>query len=147
MVLTSKYTIRSIVCEASCHPVTQSLDHSVIQSPGQWSLSHLITWSLSCLVTWSLGHLVTWSLGHLITFGHSVIWSLGPLVPWSLGHSVSQSLGHSVTIFNITTYERTTSGSLGLLRRQISMQKWYIFFFLMPQEICERRPEKTASPV
>ena len=27
-----KYTIRSIVCEASCHSVTQSLGHSVILS-------------------------------------------------------------------------------------------------------------------
>ena len=39
-------TIRSIVCEASCHPVTRSLGH---------------------LVTWSLGHFVTLSLGHLVT--------------------------------------------------------------------------------
>ena len=51
-----KYTIRSIVCEASCHLVTRSLGHSV-------------TWSLCHLVTLSLGHLVTWSrsLGHLVT--------------------------------------------------------------------------------
>ena len=41
-----KYTIRSIVCEASCHSVT-------------WSLGHLVTWSLSHSVTWSLSHLVT----------------------------------------------------------------------------------------
>ena len=27
-----KYTIRSIVCEASCHPVTQSFGHLIIQS-------------------------------------------------------------------------------------------------------------------
>ena len=27
-----KYTIRSIVCEASCHPVTWSLGHSVTQT-------------------------------------------------------------------------------------------------------------------
>ena len=40
-----KYTIRSIVCEASCYSVTRSFGHSV---------------------TWSLGHLVTWSLGHSV---------------------------------------------------------------------------------
>ena len=44
-----KYTIWSIVCEASCHLVTMSLGHSVI-----WSLGHLVTWSLSDSVTWSL---------------------------------------------------------------------------------------------
>ena len=49
-----KYTIRSIVCEASCHSFTRSLGHSVTQSLGH-------------LVTWSLGHLVTRSLGHLST--------------------------------------------------------------------------------
>ena len=49
-----KYTIRSIVCEASCYSVT-------------WSLCHLVTWPLGHMVTWSLGHLVTWSLGHLVT--------------------------------------------------------------------------------
>ena len=42
----SKYTIRSIVCEASCHSVTWSLGHSV---------------------TWSHGHSVTRSLGHSLT--------------------------------------------------------------------------------
>ena len=46
-----KYTIRSIVCEASCHPVTQSFSHLIIQSFGH-------------SVTWSLGHLLTWLLGH-----------------------------------------------------------------------------------
>merc|ERR1712155_206667 len=40
-----KYTFRSIVCEASCHPVTRSLCH---------------------LVTRSLGHSVTWSLSHRV---------------------------------------------------------------------------------
>ena len=77
-----KYTIQSIVCEASCHSIIQSIHHLVTLS-----LSHLViqslTWSLSHLVTsstWSLGHLVTWSLGHLVT-----------LVTWSLGHSVIQS--------------------------------------------------------
>ena len=55
----NKYTIRSIVCEASCHPVTQSFSHLIIQSFG-----HSVTWSLGHLVTWSLGHLVTWLLGH-----------------------------------------------------------------------------------
>ena len=94
-----KYTIRSIVCEASCHPVTQSLvtqsfSFSVIQSPG-----HLVTWSLGHLVTWSLGHSVTWLLGYLVTrsLGHSVTWSLGHSVNQSLGHLVTRSLGHSVT--------------------------------------------------
>ena len=72
----SKYTIRSIVCEASCHPVTRSLSYSV-------------------LVTRSLGHSVTRSLGHLVTrsLNHS-------------SHLVTQSLSHLVTMsfcFNITT--------------------------------------------
>ena len=44
----SKYTIRSIVCEASCHSVT-------------WSFDLLVTWSLGHSVTRSLGHSVTWS--------------------------------------------------------------------------------------
>ena len=56
-----KYTIRSIDCEASCHPVTRSLGHSV-------------TLSLYHLVTWSLGHLVTWShpSHHVFTFSTSL---------------------------------------------------------------------------
>ena len=62
-----KYTIRSIICKASCHPVPRSLGH---------------------LVTRSLGHLVTRSLDHLVTLS---------LSHWSLHHSVTQSLGHSVT--------------------------------------------------
>ena len=38
----TKYTIQSIVCEASCHPIIQfALGHSVT-----WSLNHLITLSL-----------------------------------------------------------------------------------------------------
>ena len=69
-VLTLTYTIRSIVCEASCHPVT-------------WSLGHLVNRSLGHLVTLSISHSVTWSLGHSVTR--------------SLGHSVTWSLGHSVT--------------------------------------------------
>ena len=56
-----KYTIGSIVCETSCHPVTQSFGHSVIRS-----LDHSVTWSLGHLVTWSLGHLVSWSLSHFV---------------------------------------------------------------------------------
>ena len=32
--VTIKYTIRSIVCEASCHPVIQSSGHLVIRSSG-----------------------------------------------------------------------------------------------------------------
>ena len=44
-----KYTIRSIVCEASCHQVTLSLGH---------------------LVTWSLGHSVTRSLGTCVQSVH-----------------------------------------------------------------------------
>ena len=75
-----EYTIQSIVCEASCHPVT-------------WSLGHLGTWALGHSITQSLSHLVTWSLGHLVT--------------QSLGHSVTQSPSHFVTIFNITTYGLT----------------------------------------
>ena len=78
-----KYTIRSIVCEASCHLVTRSFGHSIA-----WSLSHSVTQSLSHLVTRSLGHTATHSLGHSVTcwFGHSVTRSLGHLVTWSLGH-------------------------------------------------------------
>ena len=41
-----KYTIRSIICKASCHLVTRSL-------------SHLVTWLLCHSVTWLLGHFVT----------------------------------------------------------------------------------------
>ena len=47
----SKYTIRSIVCEASCHPVTQSL-----------SLGHSVTQSLCHLVTQSFGQYFDWVL-------------------------------------------------------------------------------------
>ena len=49
-----KYTIRSIVCKASCHLVT-------------WSLGHLVTRSLGHSVAWSLGHSVIRSLGYLVT--------------------------------------------------------------------------------
>ena len=61
-----KYTIRSIVCEASCHSVTRSLAHLVTRSLGHSVLGHSVTRSLGHLVTWSLGHLVTWFLGHLV---------------------------------------------------------------------------------
>ena len=83
------YTIRSIVCKASCQPVT-------------WSLGHLVTWSLGHLVTRSLGHVVTRSTR---SPGHPVIRSLGHSVTLSLGHSVIQSLGNS--IFNMATDELT----------------------------------------
>ena len=46
-----KYTIRSIVCEAS--------------------FRHSVTWSLSLLVTPSLGHLVIWSLDYFVNTGCS----------------------------------------------------------------------------
>ena len=49
-----KYAIRSIVCEASCHPVTRSL-------------GHLVTRSLGHSVTQALGHSVTCSLSHSVT--------------------------------------------------------------------------------
>ena len=76
-----KYTIRSIVCEASCHPVTWSLGHLVT-----WSLGHSVTRSLGHSVTRSLGHSVTWSFGHLHSVTRSLVtWSLGHLVTWSLG--------------------------------------------------------------
>ena len=88
-----KYTIWSTVCEASCH---------------------LVIWSFGHLVIWSIVHLVIWSFGHS-SFGQLVI-----RVIQSFGHSVIQSYGHSVTIFNIATDRRTTLGSPGLLRRQIS---------------------------
>ena len=52
-----KYTIRSIVCEASCHPVTKSFSS----------------------VTRALGHLVTWSLGHLSICSHTILGSIGML--------------------------------------------------------------------
>ena len=44
--ISSKYTIRSIVCKASCHSVPWSLGHSVTRS-----LGHLVTWSLSHMIT------------------------------------------------------------------------------------------------
>ena len=64
-----KYTKQSIVCEASCHPVTQSFGHLISQSFGHMvarSLGHLVTQSFSHVVTRSLGHsdIVTQSLGH-----------------------------------------------------------------------------------
>ena len=107
------YTIRSIVCEASCHPVTQSFGHLIIQSFG-----HLVIQSLGHLVTWSLGHLVTSSvtlslatyfqqniaygqlsakLPGIQSFGHLIIQSFGHIFTQSLGHLVTRSLGHLVT--------------------------------------------------
>ena len=70
----SKYTIRSIVCEASCHPVIRPI-WSSIQS------SHLVICSSGHLVIWSFGYLVIWSFGHLVTrlLCHSVTWSFGHL--------------------------------------------------------------------
>ena len=50
-----KYTIRSIVCETSSHPVNQSFDHLVIGH----SVSHLVTWSLGHSVIQTLGQSVT----------------------------------------------------------------------------------------
>ena len=41
-----KYTIRSIVCEASCHSVTRSLGHSVT-----WSLCHSVSTMLTDWLT------------------------------------------------------------------------------------------------
>ena len=58
----NKYTIRSIVCEASCYSVTRSLGHSVTLS-----LGHSVTGSLGHSVTWSLNHSITWSLSHSVT--------------------------------------------------------------------------------
>ena len=89
-----KYTIRSIVCEASCHSVTRSLSHSVTRS-----LGHLVTRSPGHSVTWSLGHPVTRSPSHPVTRspGHPVTWSPGHSVTRSLGHPVTRSPGHSVT--------------------------------------------------
>ena len=78
-VLINKYTIQSIICEASCHPVTQSLGHLIIQSFG-----HLVTRSLGHLITQSLSHSIAQSLDHLDLVNWS--WSLGHLVTWSLGH-------------------------------------------------------------
>ena len=57
-----KYTIRSIVCEASCHSVTQSLGHLV-----PLSLGHSVTRSLGPSVTRSLGNSVTRSISHTVT--------------------------------------------------------------------------------
>ena len=53
---TMQYTIRSIVCETSCHSVTRSLGHSVPRS-----LGHSVIRSLGHLVTRLLGYLVTQS--------------------------------------------------------------------------------------
>ena len=69
-----KYTIWSMVCKASCHPVL--------------SPSHVVMWSFDHSVTRSLGHSVTRSLGH------SVI--------RSFGHSVNRSLGHLVNCHSVT---------------------------------------------
>ena len=79
----SKYTLRSIVCEASCHHVILSSTHPVTQS-----LGHSVTRSLGHLVTRSLGHSVTRSLGHSVTqsLGHSVTWSLSHLAIRSSCH-------------------------------------------------------------
>ena len=60
----NKYTIRSIVCEASGNLVTRSLSHLVTRS--LWFLGHSVTRSLSHSVTQSLGHSVTQSLGHSV---------------------------------------------------------------------------------
>ena len=62
-----KYTIRSTVCEASCH---------------------LVIWSFSHLVNCSFGHLVIWSfvIRSVSHSGHSVI--------WSFSHSVIRSFSH-----------------------------------------------------
>ena len=94
----SKYTIRSIVCEASCHPIIQSLGHSVTRS-----LSHLVTVSLGHWVIRSLGHSVSWSLGLLVTC------SLVHLVTRSLGHLVTQSLCYSVILFQQCYLHNTTN--------------------------------------
>ena len=40
---TQKYTIRSIVCEASCHLVTQSLGHLVTRSLVHWVIPTLFS--------------------------------------------------------------------------------------------------------
>ena len=53
--LLSKYTIRSIVCEASCHAVSLSFGHLMIQS---------------------LGHLVTRSHGRMVTSHYSSIFNV-----------------------------------------------------------------------
>ena len=90
----TKFTIRTIVCEASWHPVSC---HPVI-----WSLGHLVTRSLGHSVIRSLGHLVTWSLGHLVTQS-LVTSSLGHLVTRSLCLLVTQSIGHYSFIFNVAT--------------------------------------------
>ena len=60
-----KYTIRSIVCETSCHPVTQSFGHVII-----WPLGHSVTQSLGHSVTQPLGYLVTQSL-----FYSTLLWT------------------------------------------------------------------------
>ena len=66
-----KYTIRSIVCEASCHSVTRSLGHSVTRS-----LGHLVTRSLGHSVTRSLGHSVTIPLAmRLVCLASIEMWS------------------------------------------------------------------------
>ena len=64
---------------------------------------------------------------------HPVIWSFSHSVTWSLGHLVTRSLSHSchpvIRIFNMLTNGHTTSGSTGLLRRQIERKKCCYLFF------------------
>ena len=62
-----EYTIRSIVCEASCHLVTQSFSLLII-----WSFSHSVIQSLGHSVTWSLGHFVTLPLCHYFQHWHGL---------------------------------------------------------------------------
>ena len=91
-----KYTIRSIVCEASRHPVIWSSGQSVIHS-----FVHPVIWSSNDLIIWSSSHLVIQSSGH-------------PVIR-SSSHPIIPSSCH----FNTSTNEQTTSGPTGVLRRQI----------------------------
>ena len=84
-----KYTIQSVVCEASCHPVIQSLGHSVTRS-----LVHLVTRILSSC--------------------HPVILSSCLPVIMSSFYPVISVLNSTCTL----TDGHTTLGPTGLLRRQ-----------------------------
>ena len=100
-----KYTIRSIVCEASCHLVIQSNVHLVNRS--------------SChLVSRLSGHPVIQSSGYPI---YLIILSSWHLVICSFGHLVIRSSHYNVILTcprtDWLTDWHTTLGSTGLLRR------------------------------
>ena len=101
----SKYTIWSIVCEASCHPVIWSSGHTVIQPSPPYirSYGHMVIWSFSHLVIRSSSPVLR-SSSHLViqpsspfiqSSGHQ---SPGHPVIWSSCHPVILSSCHPVIL-------------------------------------------------